>query len=365
MSEADRPGAGPPDSSPAAEAQAGSWESEAESGPEAGSEAQAGSGPVDLTDLAGLAAVVRAHAGLTGKRPIGAVGGFVDASDPVGGPGDDAAVVEMSGRLAVACGEAMQPAFVRADPRGAGMAAVLANVNDVAAMGAVPRAVVNTVVASASVAAEALQGMADAAALYGVPVVGGHLTEHEGEPALSAFAVGEVGGPDEVLSIARAAPGQDLVFACCTDGEMRSDFGFFSTLRSQGPRLADHIRLPAAAARRGLAAAARDVSMAGAVGSLAMLLEYRRLGAVVDLDRLPAPAGVDLGRWLTCFPAYAFWFTTDRPDECADLFRSAGLAAAAVGSVTGDGVLRLRQGGRTCPVIDLTQEPVTGLWPLR
>lgn len=316
-------------------------------------------------DLAGLAAAVRAHAGLTGKRPIGTVGGFVDVSDPVGGPGDDAAVVEVSGRFVVACGEAVQPAFVRADPRGAGVAAVLANVNDVAAMGAVPRAVVNTVVGPASVAAEALRGMADAAALYGVPVVGGHITEHDGEPALSAFAVGELGGPDEALSIARAAPGQDLVFACCTDGEMRSDFDFFSSLRHQGSNLADHIRLPAEAARRGLAAAARDVSMAGAIGSLAMLLEYRRLGAVVDLDRLPAPAGVDLGRWLTCFPAYAFWFATDRPDECTNLFHSAGLTAAAVGSVTDDGVLRLRQGSRTCPVIDLTQEPVTGLWPLR
>lgn len=328
---------------------------------EAGPDAEAGPGPVDL---AGLAAAVRDHAGLTGKRPISAVGGFVDVSDPVGGPGDDAAVVEMASRLVVACGEAMHPPFVRADPRGAGIAAVLANVNDVAAMGAVPRAVVNTVVAPAPVAAEALRGMATAAALYGVPVVGGHLTEHDGEPALSAFAVGELGGPGEVLSVARAAPGQDLVFACCTDGEMRSDFGFFSTLRSRGPRLADDIRLPAEAARRGLAAAARDVSMAGIVGSLAMLLEYRRLGADMDLDRLPAPAGVDLNRWLTCFPAYAFWFTTDRPEECADLFRSAGLAAAAVGSVTADGVLRLCQGDQTCPVIDLAQEPVTGLWPL-
>ena len=362
MSEGDRPGGGPSESDPAADTRAGS-------GPGAGPASGVGSAPgaeSGAADLAGLAAAVRTHTGLTGKRPIGAVGGFVDASDPVGGPGDDAAVVEVSGRFVVACGEAVQPAFVRADPRGAGVAAVLANVNDVAAMGAVPRAVVNTVVGPASVASEALRGMADAAALYGVPVVGGHITEHDGEPALSAFAVGELGGPpDEALSITRTAPGQDLVFACCTDGEMRSDFDFFSSLRRQGPRLADHIRLPAEAAQRGLAAAARDVSMAGAIGSLAMLLEYRRLGAAVDLDRLPAPASVGLDRWLTCFPAYAFWFATDRPDECAELFRSAGLAAAAVGSVTADGVLRLRRGDQTCPVIDLTQEPITGLWPLR
>ena len=52
------------------------------------------------------------------------------------GPGDDGAVVEiLGGRSVVVCGEAIHPPFVAADPHGAGMAAVLANVNDLAAMG--------------------------------------------------------------------------------------------------------------------------------------------------------------------------------------------------------------------------------------
>ena len=102
--------------------------------------------------------------------------------------------------------------------------------------------------------------------------------------------------------------------------------------------------------------------MAGVIGSLAMLLEPGRLGADVDLDALPAPAGVDLDRWLVCFPTYAFWLTTDRPEECADLFRSAGLAAAVVGTLTGTGVLAVNRGSEGRAVIDLSHEPVTGLW---
>ncbi len=286
---------------------------------------------------------------------------MVETSDPLTGPGDDGAVVEMPrGGSVIVCGEAINPAFVASDPRAAGMAAVLANVNDLAAMGAIPRGIVNTVVASAPVAAEALRGMADAAALYEVPIVGGHISEHRGEPALSAFAVGDA---DRVLSVSRAQPGQDLVFACCLDGRMRTDFPFFTTLGPQGPRLAQDVRLLSEVAREDLACAAKDVSMAGAVGSLAMLLEPGRLGATVDLDRLPAPAGVSLDRWLVCFPSYAFWLTTDRPGPCVDLFRSAGLTAAVTGSITASGVLELRRGSSSRAVIDMRQEPVTGLWP--
>ena len=304
---------------------------------------------------------VRDHAGLRAKRAIGVVRRVVGASDPVTGPGDDGAVVEMrGGGSIVVCGEAMHPAFVASDPRAAGMAAVLANVNDLAAMGAVPRGIVNTVVASAPVAAEALQGMAEAADLYAVPIVGGHISEHPGEPALSAFAVGDA---DRVLSVSRARAGQDLVFACCLDGRMRPDFPFFTTLRHQGPRLAADVRLLAQAARQELASAAKDVSMAGSIGSLAMLLESGELGAEIDLDELPAPAGVSLDRWLACFPTYAFWLTTDRPGQCVDLFHSAGLAAAVVGSVDGSGVLTLRAGGERREVLDLKSEPITGLWP--
>lgn len=312
------------------------------------------------SSLDGLVAAVRSHPGLRAKRAIAAVRRYVETADPVGGPGDDGATVTTAAAGSViVCGEAVHPDFVAADPRGAGIAAVLANVNDLAAMGAVPRGIVNTVVASAPVAAEALAGMAEAARLYDVAIVGGHITEHEGQPALSAFAVGDA---DEVLSVSRACAGQHLVFACCLDGRMRADFDFFTTLSHQGPRLARDVRLLAAAARDGLAAAAKDVSMAGSIGSLAMLLEPGKLGAEVDLDRLPAPAGVRLDQWLVCFPTFAFWLTTDRPSECVELFASARLAAAACGTVTDTGVLVLRRGAQSRDVIDIRREPVTGLW---
>ena len=94
-----------------------------------------------------------------------------------------------------------------------------------------------------------------------------------------------------------------------------------------------------------------------------MLLEPERLGAEIDLDELPVPAAVSLDRWLVCFPTYAFWLTTDRPDECVDLFRSAGLAAAVAGTITGRGLLTVRHRDANREVFDLNSETITGLWP--
>jgi selenophosphate synthetase-related protein len=249
---------------------------------------------------------------------------------------------------------------VAADPFGAGVAAVLTNVNDLAAMGARPKAILDTVIADASVAREVLGGIAYAARLYDVRVAGGHLTVRDGQPAVSAFGVGEA---NAVLSTQHAAPGLDLLLACCLDGTMRADFPFFTSLAERGDRLAGDILTLAATAEAGEAVAAKDVSMAGLVGSLGMLLESRGAGATVELDALPRPAGVDLGQWLVCFPAFAFLLCVppERVEACAARFHARGLACARIATLDDTGLVRLRGGAEVATVLDLTKEPVTGL----
>jgi selenophosphate synthetase-related protein len=308
-----------------------------------------------------LAALVRSHPGLRGKAAIGLVREVLGPTDWLTGPGDDAAVVaDCGGRTILAGGEALWPPLVAADPFGAGVAAVLTNVNDLAAMGARPKAILNTVIADASAAREVLGGIAYAARLYDVRVAGGHLTVRDGQPAVSAFGVGEA---NAVLSTQHVAPGLDLLLACCLDGTMRADFPFFTSLEKRGERLAGDVLTLAATAEAGEAVAAKDVSMAGLVGSLAMLLESRGAGATVDLDALPRPAGVDLGQWLVCFPAFAFLLCVppERVEACAARFHARGLACARIATLDDTGLVRLRAGAEVATVLDLTKEPVTGL----
>jgi len=313
-----------------------------------------------VTELETLAATLRDLPGVQAKAHIGLVAEVFGRGDWYAGPGDDGAVLPPGTGSVVIGGEAILPQFVAHDPHGAGMAAVLANVNDLAAMGAVPVALLDTVVGPEDISREVLRGMRTAAQMYDVPVVGGHLTRSDGPPALSAFGVGRA---ERVLSATHAAPGQVLVLGCCVAGRMRTDFPFFPSFQERGGQLAGDVRLLAELAGSGAAVAAKDVSMAGLVGSLAMLLEPNRLGVDVDLDVLPVPDGVGLGEWLSCFPCFAFLLTCqpERVADCLGGFRDRGLTAEPLGVLTGDGLVRLARAGQRATVFDLRTEGVTHL----
>lgn len=311
--------------------------------------------------LAEIVESVLANPGLRAKSEIGLVGEVLgQEADWLTGPGDDGAVLEAGGQRVVACGEAIFPPFVAADPHGAGFAAVLTNVNDLAAMGAVPLGIVDTIVGSEPVARAVLAGMRDASRRFDVPIIGGHLTVHDGPPAVSAFGVGHAPFP---LSVTRAEPGQSLVVAAALDGEMRPDFPFFPAFAARGDRCAGDVRLLAELARDGLCVAAKDISMAGLVGSLAMLLECDGLGVTVDLDAVPAPDDVPLTRWLNCFPSFGFLLCVPpgREAGCLAAFAARDLAAAVVGTLDGSGELALTTGEARATVLRLADFRVTGL----
>lgn len=302
----------------------------------------------------------REHPGLRAKRPLRIVREALGPSDAVAGPGDDAAAIEDGDSYLLLAGEAMWPPFAEADPYGAGAAAVVANVNDVAAMGGRPLAIVDTIVAPEEAARRALEGMGWAADLYGVPVVGGHLTVAEGPPSISAFVAGRA---RTLLSATRVAPGQTLLLACCLEGRMREDFAFFSSLRERGKRLRDDVAVPADVAEGDLAEAAKDVSMAGFLGSLAMLLEPTRTGAAVDLEAMPRPEGVAIEDWAGAFPTYGFWLTArpEAAEDCRDALHSRGLACEVLGEIDDTARLRARLGGEEAELADLNREGPTGL----
>jgi selenophosphate synthetase-related protein len=311
--------------------------------------------------LAELAEVLRSSPGWRAKTDIAVVRDVFGASDWLRGPGDDGAAVLVGSEEVIACGEAILPSFVEHDPYGAGMAAVLTNVNDVAAMGAVPLAIVDTLVGPPETCRAVLDGMRVASALYDVPVVGGHLTKSADRVALSAFALGRC--PGRPLAATRVAPGQALALVVCLEGTMRPDFPFFPSFDERGRRLAGDVRLLADLAVDGVVEAAKDVSMAGLFGSIAMLLEPTRCGASVPVDAVPVPAGVGFDAWSLCFPCFAFLMTMEpeHEDRCRDAVEQRGLTYAPLTTVDTSGVLRLVDEGDAAVLIDLNADTVTGL----
>lgn len=102
--------------------------------------------------------------------------------------------------------------------------------------------------------------------------------------------------------------------------------------------------------------------MAGTCGSIAMLLETSGVGAVVDLEHVPAPNEVEPLRWLTAFPSYGYVLTAEPssvPSICAR-FDAVGVVCAAIGTIDDSRKLLLRSGSERAVYLDLADQPLTG-----
>jgi uncharacterized protein len=312
-----------------------------------------------MPDLQALVAAVRSAPGLLGKRDINVIERLAAGID-----GDDAALVPYRGEYLVVCGEAISPPFLRADPFGAGSAAVVTNVSDVRAMGGRPLALVDMVVSPDREHAErVLDGIAWASELLAVPVVGGHVTLGE-EPALSASCTGVARAP---LRSNAARPGDVLLAAFALDGRYMSETRpFFTALHDRAPeRLREDGEALVEVAEAGLCHAARDVSMPGIAGSLLQMIEGAGCGAVLDLDRLPRPDGAPLERWLLTFPSFGFLLAAppEHADAACAAFTGRGLSCAPCGAFDDSRRLRLAAGGAEAVAWDLASTPLTGLGP--
>ncbi|GAB2598613.1 MSMEG_0567/sll0787 family protein [Kribbella endophytica] len=234
------------------------------------------------------------------------LGGLLEGTGPQGFVGDDGAPVPGSD-LVAAC-DAIVPAMVERDPEWAGWCSVLVNVNDLAAMGAEPVGLLDALGArDAAFAARVLGGLRKAAAAYGVPVLGGH-TQFGVPAALSVTALGRAERP---VPGGGGWPGEALRLTADLGGGWRPGYAGRQWDSTSGRRT-DELRTMIAAVGKAQPSAAKDVSMAGVVGTLGMLAEASGCAAVLDVGDVPKPNEASMGDWLTCFPGFAMLTAGDQ-----------------------------------------------------
>ena len=276
--------------------------------------------------------------------------------------GDDGAPVP--GTDVIAVNDAILPAMVERDPWWAGWCAVLVNVNDLTAMGAEPVGLLDTLAApTESLARRVIAGMSAAAAAWDVPFLGGH-TQTGVHAALSVTMLGRT---DDPVPGGGARPGRRLSLVADLGGSWRPGY----TGRqwdSTSTRSPDHLRRMQSVVRDLRPDAAKDVSMAGLVGTTAMMAEASGVAISIDVERIPRPAGVRLDHWLTCFPGFAMLVAHDDPIT-ADDPRIDGLpvTVAEIGRI--DSIDDERAGGVTLHWPDGLEQrvlggDVTGLGPV-
>ena len=315
-----------------------------------------------IEETATVAETLRATGVFRAKMQIRGVAERLGSVFPCGiRNGDDAAAIpDRDGWLLLAA-DGILPDLVDRDPYLAGRCAVLANVNDVYAMGGRPTAMVDVMGApSDSITAELCRGLRDGAVRYRVPIVGGHLLR---TAVSGSLAVAIVGRARTLITSFDARPGDRLVLITHPDGRWMEPDGFWNaTLARNDAALVPNLELLPAAAEAGLVSAGKDVSMSGLAGTAVMLAEASGVGARIDLDALPPPPGVPLVRWLTAFMSYGFLLSV-RPDAYPELvapFASRGLTVGRVGEIVPGSRVELCRGEERALLWDWRGRAFTG-----
>lgn len=278
------------------------------------------------------------YAGVQQKNDIQQLAAILrDAVPPEYPNGDDCAAIATADGYQLLAIEGFINRFVEADPWFAGWCGIMVNVSDIAAMGGWPVAVVNALWARQGRYAEKImQGMVAASQAYQVPIVGGHTNLRSQQEQLSVAILGRA---QQLLSSFAAQPGQKIVMAVDLRGAYREPFLNWNAATSAPPeRLRGDLALLPAIARTGLASAAKDISQAGILGTLAMLLESSKVGANIQLEKIPRPQNVAWKEWLCSFPSFGFLLAVNA-EKCGDLlecFASRDIAAAVIGDVTAE-----------------------------
>lgn len=258
--------------------------------------------------------------------------------------GDDTAAIKDGDGYLLFAIEGLVSEFVREMPFFAGYSAVMVNISDIYAMGGRPTAVVNALWSDGAVNAElVLKGMAAASKVYGVPIVGGHTNMRANQGQL---AVSIVGRANKLLSSFNAKPGDKLLMAVDMRGKFEGVYPYWNATSKAAPeRLKADLEILPELAEAGLCDAAKDISMAGVLGTALMLLECSKVGALINMDSIPIPPNVPILRWLSAFPSYGFLLSVRPENEIAvcERFHKRNLVCISIGDVDASSCISLTQ----------------------
>ncbi|MCX9025574.1 MAG: methanogenesis marker 2 protein [Candidatus Methanoperedens sp.] len=322
-------------------------------------------------DLQRIAKEIREFEGVTRKKPIADLINIFESvrseySNAVVDFGDDAAVIDIGGEdYILFAADGIWGRLVNASPWWAGYTSVLVNVNDIAAMGGRPVAMVNVLSSDNKHACkELLRGIRDGIAKFGVPMVGGHLHPDTPYTSLSVAIIGTVKRGCEIRS-GTAGAGDSIIAAYDMDGKAgpNSPYSFDSTTMKEPEAVRGKYRVMQELGERKLVTAGKDISNPGLIGTLGMLLETSRKGARVDLLKIPVPQDIEFVQWLKVHPAVGFIVTSlpENESEVIRLFEKAGYTAANIGIVEDTSRLDICEDDECVTVFDFKKDVVTGI----
>ena len=276
---------------------------------------------------------------------------------------DDASAIDSGdNQVVLLAADGIWGDLMNVDPYWAGYCAVLVNVNDIAAMGGKPIAMVNIMaVDNDEIYDEILSGIVDGCRKFNVPMVGGHLHPDAEYNSLDV-AIAGIASKDSLITSSGAKVGDKVLVAIDTDGRQYPGIplNWDTTYEKDAKLVQDQIKIMQKIAEEHLPSAGKDISNPGTLGTLEMLLESSQVGASVELEKIPRNENVDWDMWLRAYPGAAFVMTA--PEENAqaiiDALSPYSFEVAVIGDVIEEKKLYLSSGDEKLVLFDQNSNPV-------
>jgi putative methanogenesis marker protein 2 len=277
--------------------------------------------------------------------------------------GDDASAIDIGdNQVVLLAADGIWGDLMNVDPYWAGYCAVLVNVNDIAAMGGKPIAMVNIMaVNNDEIYEDILSGIVDGCRKFNVPMVGGHLHPDAEYNSLDV-AIAGIASKDSLITSSGAKVGDKVLVAIDTDGRQYPGIplNWDTTYEKDAKLVQDQIKIMQKIAEEHLPSAGKDISNPGTLGTLEMLLEASGVGANVELEKIPRNEDVDWDMWLRAYPGAAFVMTA--PEENAqaiiDALSPYSFEVAVIGDVIEEKKLYLSSGDEKLVLFDQNSNPV-------
>ena len=256
---------------------------------------------------------------MTRKSSIDTVTSLLTESYNVSGDvvidiGDDASAIDIgNNQVVLIAADGIWGQIMNVNPYWAGYCSVLVNVNDIAAMGGKPLAMVNIMsVKHDEIYENLLAGIKDGCLKFGVPMVGGHL-HPDGEVDSLGVAIVGIAKKDKLITSFGAEVGDKIIVAIDLDGKPHEMFelNWDTTYDKDKQLVQDQITAVQYLAERDYIKSGKDISNPGILGTLEMLLETSDKGAIVNLEDIPKNENISWENWLKSYPGSGFIFTAN------------------------------------------------------
>lgn len=319
-------------------------------------------------DFKNLVKEIQEFKGVSRKSSINNVISLLEESYNVSGDvvidiGDDASAINIgNNQVMLIAADGIWGDIMNVNPYWAGYCSVLVNVNDIAAMGGKPLAMVNIMsISNDDIYEDLLKGIKDGCLKFGVPMVGGHL-HPDGEVDSLGVAIVGIAQKDKIITSFGAEVGDKVIVAIDLDGKPHEMFNlnWDTTYDKDAQIVRDQITAVQYLAEHDYIKSGKDISNPGILGTLEMLLETSKKGAVVNLEDIPRNETLSWADWLRSYPGSGFVFTASE-DKCEfikEYLADYSIEAAVVGEVTDSNSLFLNYKDEQAEVFNQEENPV-------